>query len=127
MHQMFESTKKFVLRYLPALTIISGLVLFIIYFSIQETPDNKKFVEVLKLIATSVLGAGVFSAIIKSLQFSGVFYDEIAKVVFGETFLKNRTDCLELWKKLTKNICNIPDDHDLASMCPDEILSNYLP
>lgn len=124
---MLAATLNFLMRFLPAIVILLGLIMFLMYFLILETPENRKFLEVLKLIATSVLGAGVFSAILKSLQFSKVFYEEIEKVIYGDKFLGNRADLVTIWNRITEKLCTIPNNDNLAKICANEILENYLP
>lgn len=46
-----------------------------------------------------MLSSGIFTAILKSLQFTGIFKEEISKVMVGTDFIKNRNDLPELWKE----------------------------
>jgi len=124
---MIKATLDFLLRYLPAIVITIGLILFLLYYAVAAGSEHKVWHDVIKFIATSVLGAGVFSAIVKSLQFSKIFYEEIEKVVFGEKFIGKRNDLQDIWCRLTEKICNMPDEHRLVGECASTVMEHYLP
>ncbi|RNI29081.1 hypothetical protein [Rufibacter latericius] len=74
----------------------------------------------------TILTSGVFAAVLKSFQYSGVFREEIEKVVFGNHFLERRKDLPELWKNITNAVyqSKFPDvSNDINEM----IFSTYLP
>lgn len=91
-------------------------------FSIFE--DNwARLVEKVGFIA---LTSGVFAGVLKSIQFTGLFKDELQKVISGSDFLTNRKDLEDLWKKISKIIYSqkFPEISDLLE---DRILNTYFP
>lgn len=82
--------------------------------------------EILEKLGLSIFSSGVFAAVLKSIQFTGIFKDEIEKVMLRTDFIKNRNDLPELWRKVTDAVYKnkFPEiSQDLDST----ILRTYLP
>jgi hypothetical protein len=73
-----------------------------------------------------MLSSGIFTAILKSLQFTGIFKEEISKVMVGTDFIKNRNDLPELWKEISKTIYNRKFPK-ISEELENRILQTYFP
>ncbi|MFA6058952.1 MAG: hypothetical protein WC756_12190 [Taibaiella sp.] len=79
--------------------IIVGLaVLFIAEFTV----DNEKIREICVKIGLTMFGSGIFAVILKSMQFMGVFKDELQKIIYEDKYLSNRKDLHEFWEQVSK-------------------------
>jgi len=58
-------------------------------------PDDLR--GLLKSVGTAVLSGGVFAAILKALQFSKVFQEELSAVIYEPRFLERRADIEAVW------------------------------
>ncbi len=52
------------------------------------------------------MSSAVFMGIVKSYQFTGIFKDELRKVVFAEDHLSKRNDIDNIWENITLQLCN---------------------
>lgn len=59
---------------------------------------------ILKSIGVALLGSGVFTAIIKSDQYSKVFSDVIGEVIWSKKFIERRSDKKAMWSMISKVI-----------------------
>jgi hypothetical protein len=91
--------KNWFLKYLVFLITISGITT--IYIS---TLLIKPWDGIFEKAGLAVLSSGVFAAVLKSLQFQGVFREEIEKIILGTKFIEKRTDLDKLWKKVSLSI-----------------------
>lgn len=83
----------------PWLVMFFGMVCLIFgYFVVEDNKFSGLFVS----IGTSVLAGGVLTTILKTVQFLGIFKEEINSVIFETKFLKNRVDLGDFWEKVTK-------------------------
>ncbi|MCG8731630.1 hypothetical protein [Tenacibaculum finnmarkense] len=55
-------------------------------------------------IGIAVLSSGVFAAVLKSLQFQGIFKKEIEDVILSDKFIEHRRDKEKLWISVSKAI-----------------------
>jgi len=85
---------------LPWIILIIGGLCGI--YSIFFAPIENNWSKLSSLIASSFLAGGVFAVILKSMQFMGIFKDELVKVIYEPKFLQNRHDLVELWEKISK-------------------------
>lgn len=84
---------------LPWLTVlIGGLTLAYGSFG---TFDNIKWAEFYLVFGKTLLTGGVFAVLLKSMQFMGIFKDEITKVIYDPKYLSNRLDLPEIWQKVS--------------------------
>lgn len=93
--------KKWALVFL--ITSVIGILLIIIYYTNKKDPPSI-YIEIIGTLGKTILGSGVFLAVLKSIQFSGVFEDELRKIVYSDDFLQKRNDIHEIWKKVTRAI-----------------------
>jgi len=87
---------------------------------------NKYFQDILEKIGLAVLSSGVFAAVLKSLQFTGIFKKEIEKIVLGTKFIENRNDLPKLWRKVSRSVYN-KKFPKISKELENIILTNYFP
>lgn len=82
----------------------------------------------LEKISFAILSSGVFAAVLKSIQFTGIFKNEIENIILGTDFIENRSEVnqQELWKATSKAIYK-KKFPELSSFIEDRILQTYLP
>lgn len=108
-----EATKNWLFKNLVWLLTIVGISLFLIGHFSSDVPDSNlsfsdKFFKLLpsalKGVGVAVLSSGIFAAILKSIQFSGIFQEELAKVIYSRNYLEkqDRKFLEDIWKLTSK-------------------------
>lgn len=120
----WHKIKKWIYRNLGWLFMAISLSLLILSFS--KIVENDKINSLVEKLAFALLSSGVFAVVLKSIQFTGLFKEEIEKVILGSDFIKNRRDLPELWSSISKEIYkrkfpNISDELE------NRILGTYFP
>src|SRR5579862_1646732 len=87
---------------IPFITVAVGLVFLATGVFVDF--DNPKVHELFLLIGKSLLAGGVVAAIIKSMQFTGLFKSELTEVIFEPKFLENRKDLQSYWEKVSMEL-----------------------
>jgi len=81
-----------------ALALISlGLLAIIVGYVTQ--------IQIIDRIGTAVFSAGVFSAFFKAMQATGIFSEELAKIIYFDpesNYLKRRNDLKDIWYHVTR-------------------------
>lgn len=118
-----KDLQKIIFKNLTWILIILSLILFLVSLSGFL---NDKVSSVIEKAGLAILSSGIFAAILKSLQFTGIFKEEIIKVMSGTSFIENRNDLPEIWKDVSKSLYKrkFPKISDLLE---DTILNTYLP
>lgn len=101
-------------------------LIFILFPNTSFSPFNESCNNILEKIGFVALTSGVFAGVLKSIQFSGLFREELTTVISGDEFLKNRKDLPELWKKISKIIYS-EKFPEISSLLEDRILTTYFP
>lgn len=78
--------------------------LFSLLLGIWGTFDNILWKETWSTLGKTMLASGIFAGILKLMQISGVFKEELEKLIFEPKFLKNRTDIPEYWDKISQEL-----------------------
>ena len=87
---------------IPIIFICLGL--FSLLLSIWGTFDNPLWKETWGTLGKTILASGVFAGILKLMQISGVFKEELEKLIFEPKFLKNRSDIPLYWEKISQEL-----------------------
>lgn len=119
-----EAVKNYLYKNLHWLLILVALLL--IGFGYVFNGDKLQFDDILRNTGYSILGSGVFASILKSIQFVGIFKDELSKVVTGDEFIENRKDLPVLWKKITQKVYN-EKFPEVSDHLEDMLMKYYLP
>ena len=101
-------------------------IVFILFPNTNYSPFTDSWNNLIEKIGFIGLTSGVFASVLKSIQFTGLFKEELTKIISGTEFLNNRKDLPELWKKISKSIYDqkFPEISDLLE---DRILTTYFP
>ncbi|MFD2968852.1 hypothetical protein [Sphingobacterium bambusae] len=110
---------------LPTAYLFIAIILILLP-STPYSPFNEKINQLLEKIGFVAMTSGVFASVLKSIQFTGVFREELNKVISGSALLKNRKDLPDLWKKISKIIYSekFPEINETLE---DRILDTYFP
>jgi|GEM_PF-1615065 len=82
--------------------------------------------KVVEKVGFIALTSGIFAGVLKSIQFTGLFKEELGKIVSGTEFLKNRKDLPDLWKRISKLIYE-EKFPEISRQLEETILENYFP
>ena len=82
--------------------------------------------HILTQAGIAILSSGVFAAALKSRQFSGLFKEELEKIILGSEFIKNRKDLPDLWKAISKSIYREKFPH-ISEELERIVLEHYFP
>ena len=100
-------------------------IIFILYSNSTFSCFSVEWNKVIEKIGFISLTSGVFAGVLKSIQFTGLFKEELNKVISGSELLNNRKDLPELWKKISK-IIYTQKFPEISDMIEDRILESYL-
>jgi len=87
---------------LPYILLVIGLISY--SFSVFGTFQNGNWQRFLEGIGKSILVSGIFAIVLKSIQFMGVFKDELSDIIYKQKYLDNRKDIKEVWENVSKII-----------------------
>jgi hypothetical protein len=119
-----EKFKKYLYQNLHWILIVISLILISLGYFLN---DKENLIDdILRNVGYSIIGTGVFASILKSIQFVGIFKDELSKVVTGDEFIKNRKDLPQLWKKITQKVYN-EKFPEVSDHLEDMLMTYYLP
>jgi len=119
----WKKSKRFVYRHLAwVFIILSILLLWIADWDIFVDKIN----EILEKFGFAIFSSGVFAAVLKSIQFTGLFKEEIEKVILGTDFIKNRRDLPALWKAISQTIYKRKFPK-ISDELENRILNTYFP
>lgn len=88
---------------IPASFIFVGAIA--LCYSIWGTFENGLWKETWAGFGKTILASGIFASILKLMQISGVFKQELEKLIFEPRFLKNRKDIPAYWDKISQELC----------------------
>ena len=78
--------------------------LFLFTYGVFGDFENEKWKEFVSGLGKTFLAGAIFSMLLKTAQFLGVFKEEIEKVIYDTKFISNRVDLPEYWEKVTKEL-----------------------
>lgn len=121
----FVKFKKWIKRNLTWIYFTIAIV-FILFPTSHYSPFTEYWNNLIQKIGFIALTSGIFAGVLKSIQFTGLFQEELTKVISGNEFLKNRKDLPDLWKKISKSIYaeKFPE---ISGLLEDRILTTYFP
>lgn len=125
MKEFFTKAKEWIYEYMVGILLfISALLLYLSKagFFIQDVE------HFLNKMGFAVLSSGVFAAVLKSLQFTGIFKNALEEIILGTDFIENRSEKNQhaLWKTTSKAIYK-KKFPELSNFIEERILTSYLP
>ena len=112
---------------LPWIMLFVGILFILVgVFAFDKADAKAPFFLI--TIGQAVLVSGVFSVLLKSLQFMNIFREELAKVVYGDDFFNILNDDFkkDLWVKITSSI-HSEKFPKLSKYLHQSIIEQYLP
>jgi hypothetical protein len=125
----FLTNAVFLLTLFGVLLIIIGQSSTISHALIPIFPaleGNTSLDQIIKSLGGALLGSGVFTAIIKSSEYTAIFSDVIEKIIWSKEFLTKRSDKKELWGLLTRLMYE-EKFPELSDEIEEIITKNYIP
>ena len=123
---MFERIQECLIRNSLWLSIAIGSLLLMLHYNISDKIGWPK--ELSKILGTTIISGGVFMSISKAIQFTGIFKQELEKIVFGDRFLdqKSDDDLLNIWSVVSYSLYR-KKFPEISTKIHDIITNNYLP
>ena len=121
---MFSFVKKTFPSALPWILLCFGILSLVLGTFVEF--NNERWEKFLTTFGSSILASGIFALILKSIQFLGVFKEELIDIIYETKYLKNRTDLHIYWEKVTKVLVKdkFPNIH---SAILKDVKDTYLP
>lgn len=121
---MWNAAKKTFFSALPWILTCAGILA--LGFGSFVDFENDKWEKFLQNVGSSILASGIFALVLKSIQFLGVFKEELNEIIYEAKFLKNRNDLPIFWEKVTKVLVKdkFPNIH---SDIMKDVKDTYLP
>lgn len=125
MQENINKVQKWIYSNMVWLLIITSFLLFILSKINVFLPEVN---ELLEKSSFTILSSGVFAAVLKSIQFTGIFKKVIEEIILGTDFIENRSEDnqQELWKATSKAIYK-KKFPELSDFVENRILQTYLP
>lgn len=99
-HSRWIQTRDYIYRNLFWMLISLSIAIFFWAYLCEDGQVR----HILTQAGVAILSSGVFAAALKSRQFTGLFKEELEKIILGSEFIKNRKDLPILWKTISKSI-----------------------
>ncbi|MFM2226452.1 MAG: hypothetical protein RJA07_2654 [Bacteroidota bacterium] len=99
---LFVFSEKNLKTSFPIILLVIGLGLFI--YGIFGTFEDLKWQHFCDGLGKAILIGGIFSLLLKSMQFMGIFKEELTKIIFETKFLSNRKDIFDYWEKVSQEM-----------------------
>ncbi|SKD06152.1 hypothetical protein SAMN05660461_3324 [Chitinophaga ginsengisegetis] len=94
-------TKQSIKSSVPVITLVIG-ILFFTYGTFGHFEEPSKIKIYIAGIGSTLLSSGIFAVLLKSMQFMGVFKDELVNIIYKADYLNHRTDLAEIWENVSK-------------------------
>lgn len=121
------SSKKRIINYLYSnLVWIMSLSGGILLFLSRKNNINDDVCYVFEKMGIAIFSSGVFAAVLKSIQFTGIFKEEIEKIILGTRFVENRSDLPKLWKRISRSVYK-KKFPEISNELQEIILNSYFP
>lgn len=98
-----SNLKKNFIGSIPYIALILGLSIFC-FGTFGNFEKESSWKEFWSGLGKTMLASGIFALLLKTIQFMGVFKEELSKVIYDAKFLSNRQDLPEVWEKVSKEL-----------------------
>ena len=100
----WQTAKDPILASLWIIAAVFGFLCIVLAWGIFPPDQSPLFHNVLSTVGSATLAGGVFAALLKSWQFSGVYAKAISEVIYSERFIGSRSDLQSIWERLTAHL-----------------------
>ena len=114
------------IRGLPWILAVLGSICLLIGYIVLDAPEEKVARDLVTALGQATLVGGIFGAVLKSLQYAGVFRKALFDIIYEDRFLGIRGDLDDVWQRLTARIYErkFPE---LREELHQAIMEEYLP
>lgn len=122
----FLTSKVFYFSLLGILLIIIGQTGFVSYVFPNFLNKENVVNPIIKTVGATFVGSGVFTAVIKSSEYTQIFSKVIGEIIWSKKYIEKRGDKKEIWSMVSRLIYDekFPDiSHELEEI----ITNNYFP
>lgn len=115
---------EFFLRSLPLWFVIIGGFLFLLSY----LTENDTIKSLLKSAAIAIFNGGIFAALLKSMQFIGIFEDALKKILISKEWISSlsKTQLTDLLNSITKTAV-IKGFPELSERMSHDLFHNFIP
>ncbi|HTE10681.1 MAG TPA: hypothetical protein VK645_06915 [Chitinophagaceae bacterium] len=99
MSEQYNQKRNFLLA-IPYIALTIGLFSFL--YGTFGTFEFSAWKEFWSGFGKTVLASGIFALLLKTIQFMGVFKEELSKIIYDAKFLENRKDLPEVWENVSR-------------------------
>jgi hypothetical protein len=103
--------------------IIPGATDFLHHLLPDLIPVQSPIQTIIKTIGVTFVGSGVFSAIIKSSEYSEIFANVIGEIIWSKKYIQQRTDKKEIWSMVSR--LTYDEKFPLISNDIEDIITNH--
>jgi hypothetical protein len=103
--------------------IIPGATDFLHHLLPDLIPVQSPIQTIIKTIGVTFVGSGVFSAIIKSSEYSEIFANVIGEIIWSKKYIQQRTDKKEIWSMVSR--LTYDEKFPLISNEIEDIITNH--
>ena len=115
--------KDYWINSIPIIFITGGVISLLLgKFSMSDS-DWKVFFNT---VGTTILSGGVFSFILKYLQFSKIFKDDLLDIIYSEKYLKQQKNLIEIWERVSKIVFKNKFE-TISGQILEDVKKTYLP
>jgi len=134
-NKLYSQTRSFIGKYVVFIFLFFGLGLMVAgniwsTYLVGTEKDvhyiQEFFIKTFESIGSTVLAAGVFSAIAKSSLFIGIFQDILEKIIWSKEFLRTRRDLRKIWGNVSR-ILYEEKFIDISEEIEQVIMDKYFP
>lgn len=84
--------------------IIGGETDMAHYWFPEYIPTKSPLNTILRTVGAALVGSGVFTAIIKSSEYTQIFSNVISEIIWSKKYIDRRADKREIWSKVSKSL-----------------------
>lgn len=122
----FVTSRVFYISILGVVLIIIGQSNYLNFLLPNIIPIDSPFNAIVKTIGAAFIGSGVFTAIIKSSEYTEIFSKVIGEIIWSKKYIIHRKDKKEIWSMVSRLMYD--EKFPAISNEIEEIIStNYFP
>ncbi|HEX7847444.1 MAG TPA: hypothetical protein VF476_16700 [Chitinophagaceae bacterium] len=119
----FFTSTVFISLAIGIILIIIGTSDFLVYLLPNLVSNTSPVHAIVRTIGAAFIGSGVFTAIIKSSEYSEIFSNVIGEIIWSKKYLEKRTDKKEIWSMISR--LTYDEKFPLISEQIEDIITNH--
>jgi hypothetical protein len=122
----FLTSIVFILFAIGCVLIVVGQTEILYFLMPNLTPKNSPVHSIIRSIGGAFVGSGVFTAIIKSSEYTDVFSNVIGEIIWSKKYIAKRGDKKEIWRMVSRLMYN-EKFPAISNEIEDIITNHYFP